>query len=108
ILPYVRVDSAYFRTMGIEMSEGRAFAASDIAAGDAVVIDRDLAQALWPIGSAVGRRFRIDSDPWVTVVGVTEDVQLDGPREPLGAYLLFYPATQEDLRSDMIVIRSST
>ncbi len=58
-----------------------------------------LAPILWPGQSAVERSFRVRSDPWVTVVGVTEDVKLEGPRDPLGPYLMFYPATQEQLRS---------
>lgn len=107
-LPHLGVDTAYFRTMGIPMLEGRGFTAADVEAGDAVVIDRDLAEALWPGRSAVGRSFRIRSDSWLTVVGITDDVKLDGPREPYGPYFLFYPASHEDLRSGMVVIRSST
>jgi putative ABC transport system permease protein len=106
-LPHQRVDTAYFRTMGIPILEGRGFTPADVEAGDAVVVDRDLAEALWPGQAAVGRSFRIRSDPWLTVVGVTDDVKLDGPREPYGPYFLFYPAGQEDLRAGMVAIRGS-
>ena len=105
LLPHLSVDTAYFRVTGIRLLEGRAFRAEDVVAeSDAVVIDRDLALMLWPGRSAVGRRFRVGSDPWVTVVGVTEDVKLDGPRDPLGPYLMFYPASQEELRSARVLL----
>ena len=64
-------------------------------AANTVIIDRDLADSIWPEGSAVGRSFRIREGPWLRVIGVTEDVKLEGPRDPLGPYLLFYPASRE-------------
>ena len=108
LLPHLSVDTAYFRVMDIRIVEGRSFRAEDIVEGaDAVIIDRDLAAMLWPGRSAVGKRFRIRSDPWVTVVGVTGDVKLEGPRDPLGPYLLWFPATQAQLRSAFVHLRTA-
>ncbi|MEQ1856249.1 MAG: ADOP family duplicated permease [Longimicrobiales bacterium] len=106
MLPFLRVDSAYFRTMGIRIAEGRAFASEDfLPDANTVVIDRDLANYLWPSTPAVGRSFRIRDGPWLRIVGVTEDVKLEGPRDPYGTYLLFYPANQEDLRDQIVLLR---
>jgi ABC-type antimicrobial peptide transport system permease subunit len=41
------------------------------------------------------------------VVGVSEDVKLDGPHDPLGSGLLFMAAGPEELRNGRIVIRAS-
>jgi predicted permease len=108
LLPFTRVDTAYFRTMGISVLEGRGFDASDLSrAVNTVIVDRDLAGALWPGRSALSRRFRIRDGPWLRVVGVTEDVKLAGPLDPLGPYLLFYPAGQEELRNQSVLVRAS-
>lgn len=108
LLPSLRVDTAYFRTMGIPLLEGRAFESEDLSpTANTVIIDRDLADSLWPESSAVGRSFRIRDRPWLRVVGVTDDVKLEGPRDPLGSYLLFYPASQEDLRNRTVLLRAT-
>jgi len=89
------VDTAYFRVMGIPMLEGRPFNASDVrTASEAVVMGHELAAALWPGASAVGRRFRVNDHPWVTVVGMTGSVKLDGPHDPLGRLFMFYPSAR--------------
>ena len=107
-LPSLSVDTAYFRTMGIELVEGRAFGSEDLVPGTgSVVIDSDLAAFLWPEGSAVGRSFRVRDDPWLRVIGVTGDVKLEGPNDPVGPYLVFYPATDEDLRTATVLIRTT-
>jgi hypothetical protein len=94
--------------MGISVLEGRGFDASDLSrAVNTVIVDRDLAGALWPGRSALSRRFRIRDGPWLRVVGVTEDVKLAGPRDPLGPYLLFYPAGGEELRNQSVLVRAS-
>jgi predicted permease len=106
-LPEMSVDTAYFRVMGISILEGRGFQASDLGEGASnVVVDRDLAGKLWPGRSAVGRRFRIRDGAWLTVVGVSADVKLDGPHEPLGPLMLFHPASSRELRAGAVMIRT--
>ena len=69
------VTGQYFATMGIPIVRGRAFAATDAAASEPVmIVSRSAAERLWrgrdPIGDRVelGRR-------WYTVVGVADDVR---------------------------------
>jgi predicted permease len=78
------VTAGYFEAMGIRLLEGRFIDSSDDADAPLVaVINRTMAEAYWPEG-AIGRRFRTSEErPWVTVVGVIEDVRrnalLDAP-----------------------------
>jgi putative ABC transport system permease protein len=93
IIPFGEGDAAYFSTLGIRLLRGRAFTEEDRrAAAGRVIIDPDLARALWPNAEPVGRRFRLDPDAkWLTVIGVTNDVKLMGPDDAAGKYGLFYP-----------------
>ena len=71
-MPSNMVTSDFFRLMGIQMVAGRDFQPDEMK--DSVIVSRAMAQQLWPDASAVGRRFRIDKDPWQTVVGVVENI----------------------------------
>jgi predicted permease len=72
-------DPGYQATMGIELLEGRFFQPEDRADGMPItVVNQRLARMFWPGESALGKRIRIASDadrPWLTVVGVIDDVQ---------------------------------
>jgi putative ABC transport system permease protein len=69
----------YWNTMGIRLIEGRVFDDRDRAGTQLVtMISAGLARRLWPAGSAVGRRIRTSpatEAPWLTVVGVVQDVR---------------------------------
>jgi predicted permease len=109
IVPFGSADSAYFRVMRIPFLEGRAFTEAD-ARDDtgAVIIDIDLAQRLWPGRRAVGRRFRMNADdPWLTVVGVTGDVKLNGPDDPYGPYIVFHPTTAARTSGGDVILRAA-
>ncbi len=98
------VSSEYFDLMGATLLEGRGFTASDLQDEDpVVVVNQSFSERFWPGSSALGRRFRTgtaDTIPWLTVVGVVSDLQMEGfqPRGspssvPDGFYL---PFTQSD------------
>jgi predicted permease len=92
-IPFTHADTAFFSTLGIRIGRGRAFTDEDRRTTEKrAVIDTDLARALWPNADAIGRRFRLGpDDPWVTVIGVANDVKLAGPDDALGTYALYYP-----------------
>lgn len=99
LLPFASVPPDFLDVLGIPLMQGRAFR-SDDRDNDVAIIDVDLARALWPNGSAIGRRFRVEDDaPWRTVVGVIPDVKLMGPDDRTGDYELLYPATHDDMRA---------
>jgi predicted permease len=79
----------FFQTMGIAMREGREFTADDktTPARTPIIVDRRLADQLWPGRHAVGRWVLLSphatSEQWAEVVGVVEhirgvDVRADG------------------------------
>jgi predicted permease len=69
---YRVVDSKYFRTMRIPLLAGREF--RDDESSDVAIINRKMADALWPNQDAIGRQFRDGDNPPLTVVGVVESV----------------------------------
>jgi predicted permease len=113
LLSYTWTGGDYYRAMGIEVLEGRAFEPDDHVVGVAhVVLSRRAADLLWPGESPVGRRIRSESTAtWYTVVGVVEDVLQYGFRdepEPL-VYLPLVGPTAESwaLTSPAYVLKTS-
>lgn len=65
----------YLETLGVRGIEGRGITIEDVAAGrHSAVVNRNLAQNLWPGQSALGRQFTVFGEA-VTVVGVTPNMQ---------------------------------
>ncbi len=81
----------YFATLGIPIFEGRDFNDRDVTRGESVaIVNRQLAERYWPGQSPIGKRLKLgslgNSNPWLIVVGVTENVRHAGldsdvPRE---------------------------
>ena len=78
------VSEDYFSTLGLPILRGRSFDGSEPLDGDGVaVVSQELANRLWPVGDALGRRLRfgppsaeIDEDTlWVTVIGIAGEVR---------------------------------
>ena len=74
------VDPEYFRTMGIDVIQGRAFDAS--TPPEHVLVDERFARRYWPDGSVLGARFKLGSATsggvsTFHVVGVTRQLRSD-------------------------------
>ena len=87
------VPGDYFRVLGIRMLAGQTFSAQDEQSEPNVeIIDKSMAERLWPGQQAVGKRFRWGNaprfGPWITVKGVVSDVGLVelGGAPPLQEY----------------------
>ncbi|MGH7470972.1 MAG: ADOP family duplicated permease [Longimicrobiales bacterium] len=68
----------YFETMGTRIVRGRGFTEQDGAnALPIVVVTQAMARALWPGLDPIGKQMRIGNDtmPFLTVVGVAEDIR---------------------------------
>jgi predicted permease len=68
----------YFAAAGIELLQGRTLIADDsVEANLGAVINRAMAERVWPGDDALGKRFSIEDEPpeWITVVGLVEDVR---------------------------------
>jgi predicted permease len=91
----------YFKTMGIELLQGEVFASRDLASTmGKVVLSWSAATLLYPGESAVGRKVRQEGQnlPWMTVIGVVEDVMQNNFRETPRP-LLYYPLVGPTPRS---------
>jgi predicted permease len=69
------VGPRYFRTLGVDVVEGREFDTRDRPAGPRVaLVNETLARHVWPNGSAVGRVMILGTQR-VEIVGVVKDLQ---------------------------------
>jgi predicted permease len=107
-----RAGPGYFRTMGIDVLEGRALERADVEGGPPVaVISRTLARDYFPQEDPLGRRVAVGSDTtWSTVVGVVEDAparDLTHVADPLIYFPLVGPARPGvSARSGAVAVRA--
>ena len=105
------VTPGYFRAMGIRLLEGREFTAADHSGAEPVtVINRTFARRFWPGESALGKRIKFGaadaSGPWVTVVGVVDDMRRTGLDEPVRCEA-FWPHAQRSMGFMSVVTRAA-
>jgi putative ABC transport system permease protein len=90
---HARVDDHFLSTYDIRLLQGRGFDARDRADGErVVVIDRRLAERLWPAGDALGQTLLVNPQreqaDRFTVIGVTEALHLEDADDPILPILL--------------------
>lgn len=94
ILPWGRVRPDYLPTLGTRIVAGRNFEPGEGADSDVAIIDRDLARFFWDDQQPIGRRFRMsESGPWLTVVGLIDDLMLGMPDGSYGEHIVLRPAS---------------
>ena len=100
------VSPGYFATLGIGLREGREFTPEDTAGRPGVVIVNDaLARALWPNGSALGKRIG-SPGAWQEIVGVVDDVRAaTDPGEPATRFQSYRPLAQETQSGLAVAVR---
>ncbi len=105
------VNAGFFTDMKIPLLGGRGIGTEDTATSQGVVVvSKGLADKYWPGQDPVGRqlkRGRQDStNPWLTVVGMVDEVDDYGDFE--GA--LYFPQSQQEFPNDFttLVIRTAT
>ncbi|MDQ3171284.1 MAG: ABC transporter permease [Acidobacteriota bacterium] len=104
------VTPAYFSTLSIRLVEGRFFTADDTVGREPVaIVGQDFAADSWPSEKALGKRFRIDDgDPWVTVVGVVNDVKVFSlARQTDDHPQIYLPRAQTPGGSGVIIVRTA-
>jgi putative ABC transport system permease protein len=90
----------YFRALRIPLVAGRTYSDADNAARVAV-ISGSMAGRFWPKGDELGQRIKLgaadSADPWMTVVGVVEDVRQNwwNPTARPTIYEPFFQAPQD-------------
>ena len=99
------VDHAYLATLSTRVVAGRDFTAhDDEAAPRVVIINRTLAQQLWPYGDAVGKRLSLQGDV-MQVVGVVGEMRIWAISDT-NRPLIFYPLAQHFQNNVTIVVRT--
>jgi len=108
ILQLNTVSPDYFRTIGLPLVAGRDVNEHDDAdAPPVVVVNETLARREWPTGSALGQRIRfVDSDRWLTVVGVARDAKHFGPADQPTPQA-YVPYTQMPQIFTSVVVRAN-
>jgi predicted permease len=113
-VPTVQYSSAtprYFEVMGIRLLRGRTFGAQDDATGAPVVIvTESIARLSWPGQDPVGKRLHLGGpqakNPWLTVVGVVDDMRTrrveEDPRPTI-----YRPLTQRSGLSLSLALKTS-
>ena len=76
------VSPGYLETLGVKLLRGRMIEEADLSGSLPVaVVSRELAREAWPGEDPIGRRVRRvrsgEKGPWMSVVGVVEDVKED-------------------------------
>ncbi len=77
------VSTDYFRALGVPLVFGRSFTQEDGAESEFVtIVSKGMAERHWPGEDPIGRRLKRgqqdSGNPWLTVVGVAEDVRHQG------------------------------
>jgi predicted permease len=106
VAEYRTATPEYFRAAGIPLISGREFAATDRSDGQKVVVlNRTLAEQLFPGKDPIGRRVAWTGDvlrfislsgEWRTIVGVVGDTRDAGPDAPPPA-AVYQPMEQNDM-----------
>jgi predicted permease len=78
----IAITEGFFETLDVPLVEGRAFDRHDLeeGAGPVAILNRRLAERLWPKEAAVGREVGLvegSGIQWLRVVGVAPDVQYE-------------------------------
>jgi putative ABC transport system permease protein len=75
---YVEVQGDYFRTLGIPIVAGRSFDGADGGPqASEVIVNRALAERLWPAGGAVGKTLTVNAEDSSHVVSIVAGVVAD-------------------------------
>jgi putative ABC transport system permease protein len=96
----------YFQTMGIPLKRGRDFRSVDLDSSQFVtVISESLSRQSFGTSDPIGRQIQcgLDSDKWMTVIGVVGDVRQESPAEKPGP-TLYMPMSQHPFYANQIHI----
>ncbi len=108
-VPFNKVDTDYFRAMGIEIIRGRAIDERDQSATQPVaVINEYLAEKLWPGQDPIGHHFRrgMSDTPDVEVVGIAKYSKTAFIGETPAPYF-YVPLTQNYTSVRVLHVRSA-
>lgn len=100
----------YFRTLGIQLREGRYFGGSDdLASQKVAVVNAEAAKRLWPHRSALGQQIQLhnSTSDWLTIVGVVANNK-EGELNETDQPLIFEASAQRPARTMYFAVRGTT
>lgn len=107
------VSAKFFETFGAEVRQGRDFGPQDVAGSLPVaIVNESFVRRFLPNEDPIGRRIRAgrsdSEEPWLTIVGVSPDMRMDGvgnqdENTPHGFYV---PLAQGDARFMSLALRA--
>jgi predicted permease len=106
-----RVGPAFFETLGVPITGGRAFNAADLnPASTAVIVSQGVALRFWPNQNPIGKRIKLggptSTNPWFEIIGTVDELKYRGlPSNPTPDPDLYFPAVDRSPIS--IVIRTA-
>src|SRR5262249_16607719 len=112
--PILSVGEDYFRVVGVRLIEGGGFSMADKATSLPVaIVSASLVRRHFGDLDPIGRRIKQvtdwpqpDGNPWLTIVGVVDDVKYAGLAEATGP-ALYVPLRQLPFRNQNLVVRVS-
>ncbi|HLQ44253.1 MAG TPA: FtsX-like permease family protein [Planctomycetaceae bacterium] len=112
--PILSIGDEYFRVIGTRLLKGREFSERDNATSQRVaIVSASLVRQHFGELDPIGRRIKQvadwpkpDTNPWLTIVGVVDDVKYAGLAETTGP-ALYVPLRQLLFRNQNLVIRVS-
>jgi predicted permease len=100
------ITPGFLTAIGAQVWQGRDFTSQDQANSlPVVIINRTMAQKLWPGQSAIGKHVKTGSN-WASIIGVVADVQYAQPGEP-PAFQMFTPIDQAPQPGLSFVLRTA-
>jgi putative ABC transport system permease protein len=91
---YDEISPGYFQTMNIPLLGGRDFSANDDSRSSVVIVSKAFAKRYWPGENALGKRMKLGSRtyaaPWLTVVGIVDDAQIEDIHRDRSELAIFY------------------
>jgi hypothetical protein len=110
----ILVSPDYFKVMQAPLVRGRFFTEADEDGKPRVaIIDESTARRYWPDRDPLGRRIRMGTGAWMTIVGIVKDIKQDGldvdgvPHVYVPIYQEFDPAEGYVFRDFSVVLRTS-
>ncbi|MPZ19987.1 MAG: FtsX-like permease family protein [Luteitalea sp.] len=104
---FAPISPDYLRVLRVPLLAGRAFTEQDREGAKPVaLISRSLAKTYWPGENPVGQRIRTPGpgSPWITIVGIVDDVKWSSLADE-GSAILYFPAAQYGWAPTKIVAR---
>ena len=109
--PWITAEPGFFRTLGLEVLEGRVYEAAPSDTMRYALVDESWVARFSPNRSAVGRRFRsggctVDGCPWVEIAGVVQDVKTAGLDDTRKLGTMYYDFSRDTCLTMRLHVRA--